>query len=158
MRTSRQPTKYTTQRNPRCQRMKKPSTLRWTIQQAASEFGPAERTVKNRLNLLGFVPGEDGMFSTRQIHAAICDHDRNLQRKAAAEADRVELENAAVRRDLVSVHELAPIINRAITSIKAEIDSLSYVEREDKDRLMTKCGDLWAEAFNPQPSEEANAS
>lgn len=136
--------------------MKTLTEIRWNLETAAREFGLNQATLRKRINLLGIVAADDGMFSTAQIHMAVCEYDQDMRRKARADADTAEDEREARRRNLVSVNELSPIINRAISAIKARIDSASNLEREDKDKIMLDLGKLWDGAFGVAPADKAD--
>ena len=133
----------------------KPS--RWTITHAASEWDIHASTLSKRIKTAGIAAGKDGMFSTKQIDAAKNgDLPAEKLRLTREQADKLALENAEKRGHLIDLTQLAPVINKAIASIKAEIDGLAYVEREDKDRLMLKCGELWDKSFEPTRGDEAD--
>jgi hypothetical protein len=75
---------------------------RWTLAEAGSEFGLSPKTIAQRVKAEGALPGEDGKFSTMEIHAAICgDYERQRTRKTKEDADRSARENAVGRSELV---------------------------------------------------------
>ena len=45
--------------------------IRWSIRQAAVEFGLDRATMTHRLRRSGQLPGHDGKYATREIYAAL---------------------------------------------------------------------------------------
>ena len=91
-----------------------------------------------------------------QALAALVAHYRQLaERKPSADlqteklrlvretADSVALRNQAERKELVKLSDIAAGLNRAITGIKAVIMAASNLEREDKEKILKACGDMW---------------
>ncbi len=58
-------------------------------------------------------------------------------------ADSVALRNAAERKELVPLADIASGLNRAISGIKAVILAASNLEREEKEKILKACGDMW---------------
>ena len=132
-------------------------SIRWTLELAASEFPINRTTLGKRLKQANIKPDADQRFSTKSICDAVFGNLAGERLRLVREqADRVALENAKERRELISVREIAPIINRAIAAIKAEIDSISYIERDDKDKILIKCGGLWDQSFNPVGTDQTD--
>jgi hypothetical protein len=141
--------------------MKKPTTVRWTLKLAAAEFGPTERTIKQRLNQLGITPGAGGMFSTRQIHSAICDFDADIKRRAKADADGAEMDVAERKRKLVPVSELIVVIGKFLSAARARIDGDPKLDREEKDKIIEdlgKCLDVACGMKSPQTKSKAQSA
>src|SRR5579859_675063 len=81
--------------------------IRWTLTQAASEFGINPRTVTKRAKAAGIVAGKDGKFSTTDIHDSICgDYERDRTRKMKEDADAKAISNAKERVMLVDKTDL----------------------------------------------------
>ena len=118
------------------------SSLRWSLALTAAEFGLSPKTVAQRVHAAGILPGEDGLYSTSEVHSAICgdieqEKLRNLQK---------------INRDLdadfaVKVGELvdkADFVKRYET-IYAEIRQAilgSKLSDADKDALLDKLAKL----------------
>lgn len=51
--------------------MPAPKSIRWTIKSAQPEFKTSNHTLTTRLKSAGVLPGEDGKYSTFQIHDAL---------------------------------------------------------------------------------------
>src|SRR6185369_3485780 len=124
-------------------------SIRWTLELAASEFPINRTTLGKRLKQANIKPDKDQRFSTKSICDAVFGNLAGERLRLVREqADRVALENAKERRELISVREIAPI--------KAEIDSISYIERDDKDKILVKCGGLWDQSFNPVGTDQTD--
>src|SRR5262245_21288315 len=115
--------------------------IRWTRERAGMEFRIDSRALSKNLRKAEIEPGKDDCFTTLQICAAVFgDIASERLRLVKEQADKLALENAEKRRDLISVSELSPVINRAIAAIKARISSASNLDREDKDKLLHELG------------------
>ena len=107
--------------------------IRWTLARAGSEFGLSPKTVAQRVKAAGVTPGKDSMFSTVQIHGAICgDYERERTRKMAEEADAKAMENAARRKELVDVQDFFKRLEPVTVNIKQKImgSALSDAEKD----------------------------
>lgn len=81
--------------------------LRWSLEQAASEFPINPRTLAKRCKALSLEPGEDGKWSTTQICAAVFgDYESHRARKMAADADMAEDERDRQRRRLMEAEQV----------------------------------------------------
>ena len=58
-------------------------------------------------------------------------------------ADSIALRNAAERKELVKLSDIAAGLNRAIVGVKSVIMAASNLEREDKEKLLLECGRMW---------------
>jgi len=114
------------------------------------------RTLTNLLRQHGVEPNADGRFTTRQICQALYG-DIKMEKLGETRARRLLLESelAERNRDLVRVSELAEVVNKGISSIKATINSAANMEREDKDKIIRACGELWAGAFGVSAADAA---
>lgn len=134
--------------------MKKHKSVRWTKEQAASEFVTDPKTLGKEIRQLGIQPGKDGKFSTWDIVRATFgdsySKDQAIKGEKLAELVR---ERQQAEKELVPVKELAQVLNRGITAIKGRIMSAANLEREDKDKICTECGELWASAFGANPAD-----
>jgi hypothetical protein len=66
---------------------------RWSLNKAAEEFGCTRQTIKKRVVRAGINPGDDGMYSTKEIVSAVFgDKEGETIRKLKAEADLAEME------------------------------------------------------------------
>lgn len=137
-------------------RGRKTESIRWYQGTAASEFGIAPKTLKTRMTRLGIECRKDGTYSTKQICEAVFgDLDSEKLRLVREQADQVALKNAEARKELVALADIASGLNRAISGIKATIMAASNLEREDKEKILKACGDMWQSSLSgpSQPDE-----
>jgi phage terminase Nu1 subunit (DNA packaging protein) len=81
--------------------------LRWSINQAAAEFGLTHQTLTKRLRQSSSVPGADGRYSTRQILAAVFnDVNSERIRLYREQADKLAFENAKARAEQIDAGEV----------------------------------------------------
>ena len=114
--------------------------IRWTLEMAAKEFGLNPRTVSGRVRQSGITPGEDGLFSTVDIHRALCpdvEIELNAERlrKTKAESERIELENEKTRGTLVSVEATYKHFEHFFVALRARILASGLTE-DEKDELL----------------------
>ena len=69
-------------------------------------------------------------------------------------ADSIALRNQAERKELVPLADIAAGLNRAITGIKAVILAASNLEREDKEKILKACGDMWQQGLTGEMRKE----
>jgi DNA-directed RNA polymerase subunit N (RpoN/RPB10) len=72
---------------------------------------------------------------------------RETTRREKEQADKLAIENAVSRREMVSVVEVAEFINRVFTAFKGRILAAN-LELEDKDQILRELGNL-LELANP---------
>ncbi len=102
-----------------------------------------------------------------QALTALVAHYRTLaEKKPSAElqteklrltretADSIALRNAAERKELAPLGDIAAGLNRAITGIKAVIMAASNLEREDKEKILKACGDMWQQGLTGETRKE----
>lgn len=116
---------------------KKYTPLRWTLAQAASEFHLGPKTVTHRAKAAGIIPGEDGKFSTKDIHCAVCgDYHRERTRKMAEDADAQALANAEERKRLVDREDLMRRLEPIYVRMKEIIMRSGMAESEKGEVLV----------------------
>lgn len=112
---------------------------RWTLEHAEREFGPDRSTIAKKLREIDAEPGDDGMYSTRQIFRALGggDKEASLTRKAAADAAMAEMEEQRMRETLIEL-SVVKLVWCAITSgvqqrflgVPAKLESRLGLNRE----------------------------
>jgi phage terminase Nu1 subunit (DNA packaging protein) len=81
-------------------------------------------------------PGEDGRWSTRQVCAIVFgDKEGERLRLTTEQADKVALENAEKRRELVHIDEILAGASRFIAAAKSRILASSMTD-EEKDQVL----------------------
>ena len=128
-------------------------SLKWNRLMICREIGMDARTVGKRLAEANI---RAKAMSTRQVISALHgDIDSEKLRLVREQADQVALKNAEARKELVALADIASGLNRAISGIKATIMAASNLEREDKEKILKACGDMWQSSLSgpSQPDE-----
>lgn len=115
--------------------MEKYKPLRWTQTMIAREFGMDSRTIGKRLAAAELKQSKT--LNTQQVCRAIFgDIDSEKLRLTREQADKIALENAEARKDLVPAKEFQSVVTRGIGAMLTAINSASNIEREDKDKII----------------------
>ena len=115
---------------------KKPTTLRWTMERAATEFQINPRTLRQRLTAAAIAAGPDGRYSTKEIASAVFgDIQGERLRKTREEADNLALRNAEMRGELVSVTLVKQMVSEIILANKQTVLA-SQLEQEGKNEIL----------------------
>lgn len=116
--------------------------LRWTLAQAAAEFGLSPKTIAQRVKASGLLPGEDRKFSTTGIHAAICgDYERERIRNISEDADQKALKNARTRQHLVDKEDFLKRLEPIYAAMKQRVMQ-SGISDAEKDGLLAELAKL----------------
>ncbi len=95
---------------------------RWSLMSACKEFEINRMTLQSRLSGAGIIVGEDGLYSTHDILAAVMGDIRAERlRKTREEADHVAIKNAEARKELIPATEVLRVLESTFTVIKQEI-------------------------------------
>jgi hypothetical protein len=125
--------------------------IRWTVNNAASEFGTTARTLAGQLKEKGILPGRDGKFSTAQICEAIYDDaEKQRIRSMSEQADHRALQNAESRGELLPVDDMAERMNRPLRAMQKRICGEVELLPEVRDELLLDLKDLYASIFDPK--------
>jgi len=111
--------------------------VRWSLTNAATEFGCARETLKRGFKQNGIDPdAEDGRFTTAQICTALFgDLNGEKVRLTRAQADRVELENKQAIGLLINVDDAIGAVHQFTFAIRQKI-LLSSMTDQDKNGLL----------------------
>lgn len=110
--------------------------IRWTLEQAGSEFGRDARALAKRIKRGSILPGEDGRFSTLQICQAVFgDRDAEELRKTSAEADLAELKAKERQRLLLKADDVYRFFEGYFIVIRQRILA-SKLSRQEQDDLL----------------------
>ena len=136
--------------------MAKPKQLlKWNRLAIAREFGMDSRTVGKRLADAELERKDS--FSTREVFTAMVgDLGAEKIRETRERADKLSMENAARRGELVEVKAVAEVVNRAIGSMRGYVLGLTRLEEDERDEMLIKLGALYESAFNIQDGDEAD--
>jgi len=125
--------------------------VRWTVEQAAAEFGLNPRTVSSRMKTAGVIPGEDGHFSTMEVHSAICgdlekEKIRNLQKLNRD----LDTGHATVIGELVDVRDFVKRYEPIYAAIRQMLLG-SKLPSADVDALLAELAKLHTGQRGPGP-------
>jgi hypothetical protein len=136
--------------------MAKPKQLlKWNRLAIAREFGMDSRTVGKRLADAELERKDS--FSTREVFTAMVgDLGAEKIRETRERADKLSMENAARRGELVEVKAVAEVVNRAIGSMRGYVLGLTRLEEDERDEMLIKLGAIYESAFNIQDGDEAD--
>lgn len=108
--------------------------IRWSLSQACSEFDIHKETLSKRIKTQGIEPGADGLFATKQICDAVYgDISGERLREVKGRADKLELENARLRGELVSTSDVMTVWENVGVSLRqcVKASHLSDTEKAD---------------------------
>ena len=115
----------------------KTAPIRWTISQAAGEFGMDRRTVDSRLKAAATVPASDGTFSTGQVVAALFgDLPGEKLRKLRHEANLAEMKDLQMRGDLIFASDVEGVWADAVVQTRKTIEEADYIPAKGRERLL----------------------
>jgi hypothetical protein len=110
--------------------------LRWVVQRAADEFGLTTGTLRKALAKDSAVADENGLFSTKQVVAAI--HGALDQEKLRTQAQitrKLELQNAIAEASVLVRAEVMRGLSMVADAIKSRILSSGLSRHEQEDIL-----------------------
>ncbi len=111
--------------------------IRWTIEEAATEFNINPRTLSKRCKVGSIEAGKDRKFSTAQICAAVFgDIEGERLRLTRAQADEKELSNAETRKELVRFSDLLEIAHRALSAMTSTVMGMTHITVEDREAII----------------------
>ncbi len=115
---------------------------------AVAEFGIDAKTLAKRMRAIGIEKGRDGCYSTKDICAAVFgDIDAEKLREVKERADKLALENAEKRGELVDVRALADAMNRPLAAMRQRIASAVELLPEEREELGRDIQKLYASIF-----------
>lgn len=132
--------------------------MKWDRVLIGRELGMDSRTVGKRLADADL--DEKKHFSTKEVFAAMQgDLSAERIRETRERADKLALENAEKRRELVNVHELAPKLAKFLSATRQSILATTHIEDDDKDKLLRDLNGMLEIALcAPESIADASAS
>ena len=115
---------------------------RWTIARAAIEFGLDRKTLAKYLARDSTFPGEDGMYSTCEIVAAIrgdLTAERTLLTKAQRRREEIKL--AMEMEDVIPQQRVYELLENIFLAIKSKITG-SHLSEAEQDAILTDLAGL----------------
>lgn len=130
--------------------------IRWTLEQAGSEFDIDAQTLGKRLRSESIECGEDGRFGTKQIVAAIAgDLEKEKTRNEAAKADLHEMKRDLERGRLIPAERVRASLEELKVAISQVIDH-SHLDANQKASIyanLQKLGERDFVAGADEPTE-----
>lgn len=130
--------------------------IRWTLEQAGSEFDIDAQTLGKRLRSESIECGEDGRFGTKQIVAAIAgDLEKEKTRNEAAKADLHEMKRDLERGRLIPAERVRASLEELKVAISQVIDH-SHLDAKQKASIyanLQKLGERDFVAGDIEPAE-----
>ncbi len=123
--------------------------MRWTLTNAATEFGCARETLRRGFRQEGIdADAEDGRFTTAQVCKALFgDLDGEKVRLTRAQADKVEMENRERARELVEVSAAVELAQRFCFAAR-QVIMLSELSEAGKNKILRELNRLKEIDFN----------
>ena len=110
--------------------------LRWTLNQAALEFGAHRETLERRRRALSIEPGADGNFSSKDIASMLFgDKEAETIGKIAAERKSIEMDNARRAGELIPTSAVIALCEKILVPIRQKICSASMPDDEKNEML-----------------------
>jgi hypothetical protein len=96
--------------------------LKWNLRKAAAEFGTTADTLKKSLNRVSQEPDADGLYTTGQLVQSLFGqlHTEKIRYQRAI-AERVEMENAVARADVLNRVELTRSFGEMADAMKQAV-------------------------------------
>jgi hypothetical protein len=117
-------------------------SLRWTLANAAQEFGYSKTQLINRLNKQNIQPDENGLFSTQQIMAALTDKSKLLKDEYTKEQiEKLKLHNAAVNAEFLRREDIDCCV-AFISERFSKIVQDSILPAKDKKDIIANINDI----------------
>ena len=123
--------------------------MRWTLTNAATEFGCARETLRRGFRQEGIdADAEDGRFTTAQVCKALFgDLDGEKVRLTRAQADKVEMENRVNARELIEVTAAVELAQRFCFAAR-QVIMLSELNEAGKNKILRELNRLKEIDFN----------
>lgn len=130
-------------------------SVRWSIAQAADEFGVSRHKITSGLALVN-AKAEDGTYSTAQICAAVFgDYQSEKTRLAKEQADKVAIDNAERRKELIRVDDALEIAQRFCHAIRQRFIATSLPD-DEKNAVLMEIKRLESCDFTERPDDAEN--
>ena len=114
--------------------------MNWTITRAAPEFGTTRETLKRRIASVG-LPSKAKYTTKEVVKALFGDMAGEKLRLTREQADKLALDNAETRSDLVSSIEEQAIVERGLSAMTQAVLAAANLEDEDKDKILNHLRD-----------------
>ncbi len=124
--------------------MPKPiNSIRWRINQAASEFGIDDETLSKRIKAAGILAEKDDCFSTSQICKAVFgDMEGERLRKTTEEADAIALSNAKTKGELLDLEDWCRGKEKVLSGVKQIVED-SELSDDKQEQILNAFSNLF---------------
>ncbi len=110
--------------------------IRWTISQAAREFGWDTTNLERARRAAGVNAGEDGRFSTRQIARVVFgDKESEVIENLRQQRRAAELKYAQASAELIPTASVVKLADKIIVPIRQRIMSSPLADQDKRDIL-----------------------
>jgi hypothetical protein len=132
--------------------------IRWTLEQAASEFGIDRKTLSNRAKVGGILAGEDSKFSTRDIcRAVFTDGEAARASLAISQKENFDLRNRKLSGELVDPKQCQALWDAAVIALRQKIAD-SKLSDADKREILKDLQAISIEEYKSSEKNEAEES
>lgn len=142
---------------------KKFKSIRWSLSQAGTEFNLSASTVSKRVKAAGILPGEDGKFSTVDIHKAICDQEEHRKEYEklragliAAKTERARIESDIMTGKLVDTKAFHAHSRELHIELR-EVILKSSLSEADQDSILALLAEIYQREKTPEQIAERTA-
>lgn len=128
--------------------------IRWTITEAAPEFGIDRATLTKRIKEASIECGEDGKYSTKQILAATFgDMDGEKLLLIREQRKSVENENRKFSRDWIPIKDAVRAWSSRVVAAKQAIVGSKLTEAEKRE-LLNHLAEIREDEYGEASTEE----
>lgn len=116
--------------------MPKHTSIRWTVGNAAAEFGIDPKTLSQRIKAAAIEPANDGLYGTTQITAAIfgdLEYERIGLTREQKEITALNKRN--MLRELVPIKDVERVWTRVVLEYRQRVMSANIADAIKKDLL-----------------------
>jgi hypothetical protein len=113
------------------------AALRWNVERAGIEFGLTSQTLRKSLAKTSATPDADGLFSTKQIIAAIYgafDQEKLATQKQLTR--KYEIANAIAEASVLDRAELSRVLGVIADAVSTRIMSATEIPREVREDVL----------------------
>lgn len=128
--------------------------VRWSLRKAAPEFGINIATLGGRVRERGIIPGDDGLFSTQQILAAIFGSKEEEQiRNIQLDNEQRAVDLAKSKRELIPIQDAVRVWSSRVVAMKQAIVG-SKLSDAEKRELLNHLAEIKEEEYGETTTEE----
>ena len=116
--------------------MPSPQPLRWTIENAAANFGVDRKRLTRKLRQADLERSPDGKYSTKEIVSALYDDNHSERTRLYREqADRLAIANAKARSEQIDVDSVSKTYEGIFQAMRKTILASPLTDAEKAEAL-----------------------